>query len=1849
MKEYPSARLALVLAALLTQPLLSQTFTFTGDAQIGVNDTSFDGLAIVVSNCTLTVDGPHTFSSLQILSGGTVTHTYMPNGMLPVNNQSYTSSVPTGLTLTVSNNLMIVGGGRINVDGKGYGGGQGPGRGSTVGSPTSGGGAGHGGNGGYGAGLDGIGAVYEPPQQPVDKGSGGGGLSGTGGSGGGSVKLIVGGALLVDGAITANGSDATSDRTGGGAGGSIWVISQTLAGSGTITANGGGGELPAGGGGGGGRIALQADLNVFLGTASAFGGNGYTYGGAGTIYSTTAGQTGQVLVDNAGHAGLTTLLPSQPAFDLTAQAGAVVVVSGAQTFGNLVLHSNAWLVPTNTGFASSQLTLTGNATIDSGAGITVDSAGFPANQGGGAGRSSSYPVFTGGGGGFGGNGASGGGLSAFGGASYGLFTEPGNAGSGGASLLGGGLGSAGGGAIRLTVTGTLVVNGRISAEGGQGLYDGSGGGSGGSIWLNAGLLAGGGLISANGGMGNGFGLYGGGGGGGGRIAIQSGMNLFLGAISARGGGGSARGGAGTIYTTDRNKYSAQLLVDNGGTLGTNTLLASLYSPGVDVTVQGGAVVTLPSQSYFGNILIVSNSWIVLSNQDSQTLNASGNLTIRPGGGMILDGGGYPAGSGPGAGRYSQLTGGGSTGGGAGYGGYGGDGFGNTSFTLRTGGTTYGSMTSPVDRGSGGGGSSSYSTLGGAGGGSLHLIVAGMLDVDGLLTANGNSGATAGGGGGSGGSLWLSVGTLSGLGTISANGGGGNGVGGGGGGGRIAIQYSANVFTGTFAARGGAGMNRGGAGTIFSKANGQYVGQLVIDNGGLPGTNTSWASGGTVDLTITGGAVASPPAQQTIGNLLIGPSSVLLITNQSLSIMGNAFVQAGGAILADGNGLGPGQGLGGGRYGENQSGASAGGGGHGGYGANGATAMGAGGNCYGSLTAPTELGSGGGGSYTLATGGSGGGAIRLNVTGSLQVNGRVSANGASGAVSGGGGGSGGSIWLNAATLSGSGQITANGGNGTAQSGGGGGGRVSLFCNTNGFDGIVSAYGGGGYAWGGAGTIYIKSTTSTGQSSQVIVDNGGQSGTNTTWLTEATFDLTIRGGGVAVPPAGQAINNLLINSNGWLSLNNRSLAINANANVQAGGGIVADGAGNPGNLGYGAGRFSNVPGYGYIGGGGGYGGYGASGTFATQAFGGLTYGSLLAPTDLGSGGGGYSAGYGGPGGGAIRLNILGGLILNGKMSAQGMAGVVPGAGGGSGGSIWLTVGTLGGAGLISANGGDGNGLGGGGGGGRIVLQYATNIFMGPITAFGGGGSNWGGAGTVYLKRNNQAMGQVLVDNGGRFGTNTTISSLSSAFDLTVRNGAGVNASSSSLLLSNLNIGPGGLLSLSSGPTNLTLTILRDAVIQSGGELVLDGKGYSAMTGPGSGSTSNAIGSGGGYGGKGGASLLQAGGAPYGSALQPIDRGSSGGFGYGTWTGGSEGGGALRLIVGRALTVNGIISANGNDGRQDDAGGGSGGSLWLSAAVFDGTGLVSVMGGAGELPRGGGGGGGRIAINSPANVFGGVVTAAGGGGFTRGTDGTVYYSASLPVLQVVGQSPAGSVTYAITSVDFSFNTPVNPYTVFGSDAAVMTPSGPLSSGDVILTSPNPTTVRVSFPPQSIEGSYTFSFGSQLQDLYGQPVSQVCTGALNLVWPVVQGMVTDAQQHPLAGVLLQPDGGLAATSTDANGSYSVKVRPSQDVTIVPSLNNLVFVPRSLSYWNVSAPLDLQNYLAVDSIVPNPAVQYQAAGMVLDWQGIQGVTYQAVCSTNLIDWSAYGAPIIGTNGPAQLSLPYDSSPQMFFRLGASN
>ena len=59
------------------------TTLFTNNTTIGSANTNYEGADIVVSNCTLILDGPHGFSSLTVNAGGVVTYPFFPYGAIP--------------------------------------------------------------------------------------------------------------------------------------------------------------------------------------------------------------------------------------------------------------------------------------------------------------------------------------------------------------------------------------------------------------------------------------------------------------------------------------------------------------------------------------------------------------------------------------------------------------------------------------------------------------------------------------------------------------------------------------------------------------------------------------------------------------------------------------------------------------------------------------------------------------------------------------------------------------------------------------------------------------------------------------------------------------------------------------------------------------------------------------------------------------------------------------------------------------------------------------------------------------------------------------------------------------------------------------------------------------------------------------------------------------------------------------------------------------------------------------------------------------------------------------------------------------------------------------------------------------------------------------------------------------------------------------------------------------------------------------------------------------------------------------------------------------------------------------
>lgn len=732
---------------------------------------------------------------------------------------------------------------------------------------------------------------------------------------------------------------------------------------------------------------------------------------------------------------------------------------------------------------------------------------------------------------------------------YGNIKNPADLGSGGES-------AAGGGYIKIVNSGTMTLSGTVRARGSSGTL---GGGSGGTIFLQTDILNGAGAsLNVNGGNGtNGNGQAG----SGGRIAVLYNTDSYTGGIpamtmTAYGGPTSLSAGAGTIYYRDLNsEVNGHLIVrNNGASYGeSNTTPVSdsgnfdsiVTDPAAAVEVQVGETYTLPSATLNHRLILAGDALLPVGT--TLTIANGGVLELRRGtavtsfpdivvdaGGLIthssnstvkqywvnldvdnltlngninVDGKGYAAENGPGAGV--GFSGSGNVGG-ASHAGLGNPGISST-------GITYGSVKLPNDLGSGGGTSTTFYT-GGAGGGLVILKIADDFTFNGDISANGATGASNviyKGGGGAGGSVRVETKNLLGAGgeiTVM----GGEGAGGNGGGGRSSLVVTdddllyggGSLNSVTVTATGGlTNALPGAGGTIYMKGPLDTNGHLTFNNGTLnytPGreteinasevfdsltvanSNTGVAikngvsfnmmtstlnyplrmagtavfNGNSLTITGTGQLYMDRSANYVLNDLTLQSGSLMShMPNESaqtdeirLTIATSFDLQAGAVIDVTGKGFAVGQGPG---RAQTSGGTKAGGGAsHGGLGGQtGATSNA--GLIYGIPTAPATIGSGGANGTGACLGSKGGGLVKITAT-NLNFDGDIIADGApvnAGACQSGGGGSGGGVYLVAGTLTGTNGIaSAQGGAapvGATNGGGGGGGLIKIEATTNSF--------------------------------------------------------------------------------------------------------------------------------------------------------------------------------------------------------------------------------------------------------------------------------------------------------------------------------------------------------------------------------------------------------------------------------------------------------------------------------------------------------------------------------------------------------------------------------------------------------------------------------------------------------------------------------------------------------------------------------------------------------------------------------------------------------------------------------
>lgn len=162
-----------------------------------------------------------------------------------------------------------------------------------------------------------------------------------------------------------------------------------------------------------------------------------------------------------------------------------------------------------------------------------------------------------------------------------------------------------------------------------------------------------------------------------------------------------------------------------------------------------------------------------------------------------------------------------------------------------------------------------------------------------------------------------------------------------------------------------------------------------------------------------------------------------------------------------------------------------------------------------------------------------------------------------------------------------------------------------------------------------------------------------------------------------------------------------------------------------------------------------------------------------------------------------------------------------------------------------------------------------------------------------------------------------------------------------------------------SNRVWVVCENFTLGSGASINALGRGYNSGYGPGS-QRGGAYSPGGGHGGIGGNSRGNHGWPMYGPVYGSLEAPKAPGSGAGRMYDGGRGGGAVFIDATGQVTIEGEIDAGGVRQRNNQSGGGSGGSIYIRCNTFAGSssGLLDVGGGSGPYSSGDGAGG-RIAV--------------------------------------------------------------------------------------------------------------------------------------------------------------------------------------------------------------------------------------------------------------------------------------------------
>ncbi|VAW37904.1 hypothetical protein MNBD_GAMMA01-1029, partial [hydrothermal vent metagenome] len=601
---------------------------------------------------------------------------------------------------------------------------------------------------------------------------------------------------------------------------------------------------------------------------------------------------------------------------------------------------------------------------------------------------------------------------------------------------------------------------------------------------------------------------------------------------------------------------------------------------------------------------------------------------------------------------------------------------------------------------------------------------------------------------------------------------------------------------------------------------------------------------------------------------------------------------------------------------------------------------------------------------------------------------------------------------------------------------------------------------------------------------------------------------------------------------------------------------------------------------------------------------SYGDLRQPAELGS-----STTYN-LGGGSIRLNVSNTLDLDGQIIANGSIAGHPSFSGASGGSIWLDINTLTGSGLIQVHGSNVSQTPGGGG--RIALYY--NDLTGfdassQVTAYGGKyNSNitqiQGGAGTVYLKDNAQALGEIRIinqqsTNSGNGWTElsflenyinnellvlqysivnllnvdnaTNITSLNSYIEqsavfttgqiagkgFTWKQSDQLNLPNNKLIINNWNYIPDYLQNwsevqlLNGGSITQDIALdINDIVEMNVDSIIIDNASSINLTALGLLKLNGTSGIfGGSYGGLGGLGNNGVTNPVYGDEFAPNNVGVGG-------SRNERGGGGIKLTT-NYLKLEGNINANAITSNSN-GGRASGGSVWLNIGAIDGDGLIKANGGGDASNSAIGGSGGRVAVyygtNQGSNLS--LRTQAKGGVSTTGvpgSDGTVYLEQSINSARVVWVSPQAT-NQQIDRIRVHFNQDIDALDFINTDVQLTGSTGAITI-DSVLAIANGIFDVVLASPLTVADNYQLLITAAILDQNNNG-----TTGENPADHFIADITLDftAPNAPtVINAAIAPGSNLINTNT-------VTIRGTREPNTSLFINGEIYVPLGSSQWSV-------------------------------------------------------------------------------------